>query len=97
MYCPVCHGPRQDRTPTAPLLAAVTRAIKEGRSSSWGVLAREVGMVQGDSSRLKRTLGALPHVSGPNKGAPVFSKTLPYGLAVEIARAAGVDPVDAGL
>jgi hypothetical protein len=54
-------------------------------------------MVQGDSSRLKRTLGALPHVSGPNKGAPVFSKTLPYGLAVQIARAANIDPVDAGL
>jgi hypothetical protein len=54
----------------------------------------------GDTTRLQRALGMKPHPAGKKSGReyePTVREFVPYELAVALADALGLDPVDAGV
>ena len=86
-----------DRIDVEPIAQAVLQS-----GLTWSQICRNLEWVRDsgrpDTSRLRRRLGLLDSVSC--KKGKVYrgrQKTMGYELAAKIVRAAGVDPVDAGL
>ena len=90
-----------DRVPVEPLATMVARLQTE-QGLTLSEICRNLGWYSSggrpDTNRLQRRLGRLSH-STVKRGKLYQShqKTIGYDLAVKIAKAAGVDPVDAGL
>lgn len=92
------YGPRAEILNGA-LCYAVERAMRE-QGLNWSTLAERAGQIhtghgRGDATRIQRALGLKPF-SGKN-GKQYYQTSLSYDLALRIATAAGLDPVDVGL
>ena len=87
----------EDWIDNAPIRAAVEQAVAGGMTYS--AICRALGWLKpngsGDTSRLRRRIGAMPHLAG--NGRHDTSRTINYELAVQIARAIDIDPVEVGL
>jgi hypothetical protein len=72
--------------------------VEERDCVSWSSLAgavwgpRKTQPGKGDSTRLKRALGLMPHAT-----SRACATTIDYDVACDIAAAVGVDPLDVGL
>lgn len=92
---------RADRVPVEILQEALRGrelgeiAFEMGWKRPIGRAKDTTGKPYGDGSRLKRTLGLRP--SYWYKGKASCAATVDYKLAVQIIRAAGIDPVDVGI
>ena len=81
----------QFEVPVAPIAEAFARS---GVTAS--ELARRLGWVRPDTTRVRRQLGQLPDFNG--RGYPITPReTMSYTRALEIAEALGIDPVDLNL
>jgi len=80
----------QFEVPVAPLRKAL---LESGVSTS--ELARRLGWVRPDSSRVARQLGILSNVD--STGRSYVRETTSYERALEICEALGIDPVDVDL
>lgn len=90
-----------DRVPVAPLAEAVAR-MQDEQELSLSEICRNLGWVKAngkaDTTRLQRRLGRMSCMSTHNgKMYRGIQRTINYDLASQIAKAAGIDPVDVGL
>jgi hypothetical protein len=90
-----------ERVPVEPLARMVERRqVEQGLTLS--EICRNLGWYSSvgrpDTNRLQRRLGRISH-STVKRGKLYagYQKTIGYELATQIAKAAGVDPVDVGL
>lgn len=94
------HGTR-NWVPNAPLREAVELAVSNGDTLSaiagrMGWTREHQGHTSGDTSRLGRSLGRLPHKD--NKGGHTsYGRTTRYETAVKIVEALDLDPVEFNL
>ena len=77
--------------PVAPLREAFLRSDVTASE-----LARRLGWVRPDSSRVGRQLGLLQSCDGRTR-QPYIRETTTYERALEICAALGIDPVDVDL
>lgn len=80
---------RTDLVDVAALRAAVLAS-----DTSHNAAARELGYMKPDGQRVKRALGITATVKHERKW---YAKSVDYAIAVQIARAYDIDPVDVGL
>lgn len=87
--------PISNRGPGAVDVTPLREAVAAS-GVSLNTIARRIGftVVRADTARLKRYLGILPYT---RSGASYPAQTIAYDHAVAICRAAGVDPVEAGV
>jgi hypothetical protein len=79
--------------------AALATAIDRFSELSLSQICRNLGWVRetgtADTTRLQRRLGRMTHHSVKGgKTYTSYQKMIKYSLALDIARAAGVDPID---
>lgn len=89
----------KDNVPNTLLRGAVVKEVEKGRS--WRSISEAAGInvTASAGQTLKRYLGVEPTYTTKKKVpyGPYFQKTLRYELALRIAHAINVDPVDVGL
>jgi hypothetical protein len=91
------HVASDDWIDNRPIREAVETAVRNG--TSYNEICNRLGWStpdgNGDTSRLRRRIGAMPYLAG--NGVQGRSHTIHYDVAVSIADAINVDPVDLGL